>query len=134
MRIFRTVTVLSTALLATTAASVGAQDFSIPSTISAEAQAAARMFTLEGRLGVLPLPDDVKGWRQAWEANEEAQKAEGQAIVARLGTSVHEITLGGVPALDLRPRSWKDNGKVLLYAHGGAYTSSPTANLSIASP
>jgi monoterpene epsilon-lactone hydrolase len=122
MRILRTVRVLSIALFATTTASALAQDFPIPSTISAEAQAAARMFTLEGRNGALPLPDDVKGWRQAWEANEEAQKAEGQTVVAKYGTSVQEITLGGVPALDLRPRNWEDNGKVLIYTHGGAYT------------
>ncbi len=24
--------------------------------------------------------------------------------------------------LDIRPKDWKDNGKVLVYTHGGAYT------------
>jgi len=30
--------------------------------------------------------------------------------------------LGDVPVLDVRPKDWRDNGKVLVYTHGGAYT------------
>jgi epsilon-lactone hydrolase len=30
--------------------------------------------------------------------------------------------LGNVNVLDIRPRDWRDNGKVLVYLHGGGYT------------
>jgi acetyl esterase/lipase len=33
-----------------------------------------------------------------------------------------EMELGGVPVVDIKPKSWKDNGKVMVYTHGGAYT------------
>jgi monoterpene epsilon-lactone hydrolase len=28
----------------------------------------------------------------------------------------------GIDILDIKPKDWTDNGKVLVYAHGGAYT------------
>ena len=30
--------------------------------------------------------------------------------------------MAGVPVLEVRPRGWKDNGKLLIYTHGGGYT------------
>lgn len=99
-----------------------AEGFPIPSTISSEAQAAASSFTLAGRnSGVLPLPDDVAEWKKAWEENEAAQEAENSEVIDRLGTTVEEMTLGGVSVLDIKPKDWQDNGKVLIYTHGGAY-------------
>lgn len=38
-------------------------------------------------------------------------------------------TLGGVPALDVRPEGWKDNGKVLVYTHGGAHVMYSAASM-----
>jgi acetyl esterase/lipase len=32
------------------------------------------------------------------------------------------MDFGGVPVLEITPNGWKDNGKVLVYVHGGAYT------------
>ena len=56
-----------------------------------------------------------------WEETEEEQKAEDQ-VVHKYGSTVRELKLGGVPVIDIRPRNWEDNGKVLIYTHGGAYT------------
>ncbi len=36
--------------------------------------------------------------------------------------TVTNMNLGGVPVLEIKPRNWKDNGKVMVYTHGGAYT------------
>ncbi len=33
-----------------------------------------------------------------------------------------ERKLGGIPVLEIKPRNWKDNGKLMVYTHGGAYT------------
>lgn len=35
--------------------------------------------------------------------------------------TVSELNLGGVRVLDIRPEAWNDNGKVLVYTHGGAH-------------
>jgi acetyl esterase/lipase len=102
--------------------SAGAGDFHVPTTTSAEAQAAAQAFSLDERNFDLPQPADTEGWRAAWQGNEEIQKPISEEVVARLGTSVEEKLLGGVRILDIKPKGWTDNGKVLVYTHGGAYT------------
>ncbi len=43
-------------------------------------------------------------------------------LVDKLEPIVTEMELGGVPVVDIKPRNWKENGKVMLYTHGGAYT------------
>jgi len=45
-----------------------------------------------------------------------------KSCAAMLVADITEISLGGVPALDVRPKGWSDNGKILIYTHGGAYT------------
>jgi epsilon-lactone hydrolase len=37
--------------------------------------------------------------------------------------------LGGVPVLEIRPRQWKDNGKAIVYTHGGAYVMYSAASM-----
>ena len=122
MKSLKAVTIILSALGLTTNDAAVAQDFVVPTTISAEAQAAAATFTLAGRGAALPLPGDLEGWRQVWAGIEESQEAENQEIVERFGTTVTEMVIGGVPVLDIKPRNWQDNGKVLIYTHGGAYT------------
>ena len=42
---------------------------------------------------------------------------------------------GGVPVLDIKPKDWKENNKVLIYTHGGAYTLySATSTLTSSAP
>ena len=31
-------------------------------------------------------------------------------------------TLSDINVLDIKPKDWKDNGKVVVYVHGGGYT------------
>ena len=85
MRFLETVTIVMGALAVTTTEAAVAQGFPVPTTISAEAQAAASAFTLEGRNVALPLPDDVEGWKEVWEGIEEAQKAASHQVVETLG-------------------------------------------------
>jgi acetyl esterase/lipase len=49
-------------------------------------------------------------------------------VVERLDPDVMKKELGGVPVLDIKPRNWRDNGKVLVYTHGGAYTIASAAS------
>jgi len=42
--------------------------------------------------------------------------------VEHYDAQVTATKMRGVPVLDIRPSGWNDNGKVLVYTHGGAYT------------
>jgi len=66
--------------------------------------------------------DDVAGWKRRWEAGEAASEPNVQATHKRFEPTVKELKFGGVSVLDIKPKGWKDNGKVLVHAHGGAYT------------
>jgi len=46
----------------------------------------------------------------------------GDDLCDRLQPNVTKRDFGGVPVLDIKARGWEDNGKVLVYTHGGAYT------------
>ncbi len=72
---------------------------------------------------VLPAPDDIDGWKQAYEAQERGALEKGvDKAVERLLVTVTEKTLGGVPVLEITPKGWVEDGKRLIYTHGGAYT------------
>src|SRR5437867_8430441 len=113
--------------------SIAGGDFYIPTTMSAEARAAARMFTLTLRDMQTPLPTDIEGWEKIWAFREDYFKDMNREIVKTLGTSVKEIKMGGVPALDVRPKAWKDNRKAIIYTHGGGYTFNSAASTLIGS-
>ncbi len=87
----------------------------------------------EARKYLLSLPDpatvplspaaaDPAGWKRVWEAGEKASEPKVQATLKRYEPAIKELKLGGVPVLEIKPKSWKENGKVLVHAHGGGYT------------
>lgn len=98
---------------------VAAQQFEFPTTISEEAQEAGAAF--ERGDDMLPAADDLDGWQEVWAHNEEEEDAAARALVDEFEATVIELELNGVPVLDVKPKGWTDNGKVLIYTHGGAY-------------
>ncbi len=94
----------------------------IPTTVSEEAAAIIRMFPDPGLKPAAPAHDDIKAWTAIQRAMETSGIKRSKPLVDKLGPIVTEMKLGGVPVLDIKPRNWKDNGKVMLYTHGGAYT------------
>jgi monoterpene epsilon-lactone hydrolase len=111
---------LLTALPMAFANSIAAQNFTFPTTISKEAQKAGA--TLVRSEDPLPKADDMSGWKALQDQNEDPEAREGKEIAEEFDATITEISLGGVPALDVKPKDWSDNGKVLIYTHGGAYT------------
>ncbi len=99
------------------------RDIFVPNTISPEAQQVlrgliqARPYTRE-----VPAADDLDAWRQTHAAMEAAAENNVEQAIASQRVTVTEAELGGVPVLDVRPDDWINNGKVLVYTHGGAYT------------
>ena len=56
------------------------------------------------------------------ESRESAAIEKIAPLLEVLQPEVKEMTIGGVSVLEVKPKRWEDNGKVLIYTHGGAYT------------
>ena len=94
----------------------------IPDTISKEAQDYLRQFTADPATGPgLPAPTDAEGWKRTREGFETWAGPIGEAAVKRFEPKIDERSLGGVPVLDIKPKGYAPNRKVLVYTHGGAY-------------
>jgi len=92
-----------------------------PDTVSPQARKYLELLPDPASLPALPAPNDLIGWKRAWLANEAANEPRVRATLKRYRPSVTKRTLGGVPVLDIKPKGWKENGKVRVHAHGGAY-------------
>jgi len=100
-----------------------AQDdgFTVPTTVSKEAQAAIKAFSRKARNSPLPAPTDLEEWKKAQADVERDFAKEGAEVKEHYQPQIEERTLGGVPVLDIKPKGWKKNDRVLVYTHGGAY-------------
>jgi acetyl esterase/lipase len=94
----------------------------IPDTVSAEARRYLESLPDPATRPPSPAADDLAGWKRAWEQGEADAKPLVEATLKRFEPTVTERKLGGVAVLDVKPKGWKDNGKVLVHAHGGGYT------------
>ena len=70
----------------------------------------------------LPSPDDLEGWKKVHDTYEQATIAVAEEAAKQLHVTVAGKDLGGVSVLEVTPKGWVDNGKLLVYTHGGAYT------------
>src|SRR5258708_5300925 len=93
-----------------------------PDTVSPEARKYLESLTDPAGLPAWPASDDFAGWKRAWEAAEAASESKVQATLQRYEPKVDKRKIGGVPVLDIKPKGWKTNSKVLVHLHGGAYT------------
>ena len=100
---------------------VDIQDRHIPDTISTEAREYLKSLEDPASLPESPAADDLEGWKKAWDENETLHQEENDVVVQQYEPTIAPRELGGVPVLDIRPKNWQDNGKVLIFAHGGAY-------------
>lgn len=95
----------------------------VPPTISAEAQVAlkalieAKAYTIQ-----FPAPDDLAGWEKVYEVAEAHNQDKVEKSLAASHATVTELEMGGVGVEDTRPHGWEDNGKVLVFVHGGGYS------------
>jgi len=94
----------------------------VPTTVSREWQAALGAMTDPSTAPALPAPDDVAGWRRFHDGLNEKSKAANDAALARFQPEVTERVVGGVPVLEITPKSWTDDGRLAIYVHGGGFT------------
>lgn len=93
----------------------------VPETVSQQAQDFLRTLKDPALNPAFPGAADIAGWKklQAWA--EADGKAKSEPLIRRYEHVVEALNLGGVPALDVRPKGWRNNGKALVYTHGGAH-------------
>lgn len=108
--------------------------YHVPATISPEWQEALRTWT-GPTTETFPDPGDLDAWRALQRTNERTVERTVTQVLARYQPTVADAVRGGVPVLDIRPRGWQDDGRVLVYTHGGAYTfNSARSTLTSAAP
>ena len=93
----------------------------VPVTVSLQAQEFLATLKDPALAPAFPDPADLSGWTklQAWA--EVDGKAKSEPLLKRYAHTAIEGELGGIPIIDVRPKQWKDNGKALVYTHGGAH-------------
>lgn len=94
----------------------------VPDTVSPEARKYLESLPDPASLPSWPAPDDLQGWKRAWEAAEAASEPKVEATLKRFGPTIKDRKIGGVPVLDIKANGWTDSKRVLVHAHGGAYT------------
>ena len=90
-------------------------------TVSVEARKYLESLPDPAALPEWPPPDDAAGWKRAWQAGEAESEPRVKATLRRYQPAVEKLKIGGVPVLSVKPKGYKDNGKVLVHLHGGAY-------------
>eukprot|EP00803_Ostreobium_quekettii_P001949 evm.model.scf_4388.1 EVM.evm.TU.scf_4388.1 scf_4388:5931-6401(+) len=96
--------------------------FHVPETISDEAREALAMFPPSGLNLTFPDADDLEGWRALRETVELPGIENGrQLLMDSYEPTIDSRTVGGVPVLDVKPKGWAGDGRLLVYAHWGGY-------------
>jgi acetyl esterase/lipase len=93
----------------------------VADTVSPQARKYLESLADPATLPAWPAPDDLAGWKRAWEAAEAESEPAVRATLKRYQPTVAKRKVGGVPVLDIKPKGWKDSKKVLVHLHGGAY-------------
>jgi acetyl esterase/lipase len=76
----------------------------------------------------VPSPADLPGWREFNRKSIEESLPISITLAERYRPTMIDAEFGGVPVIDIRPDTWLDDGKVLIYVHGGAYVDGSAAS------
>ena len=71
---------------------------------------------------VTPEANDLEGWEKLNKQISTMSTAQSQSFVDSFESNITSTKLGNVNVLDIKPANWTDNGKILIYVHGGGYT------------
>ena len=98
--------------------------FHIPQTVSTEAQDVIREWSIEDRNSgakIIAADAPLEEWEELQgEFNEFASEPLPE-LLDYYKPTVDTISIGGIRAIDVKPKNYVDNGKVIVYIHGGAY-------------
>ena len=98
----------------------------LPNTMSPEATSGLKaLYAADIKSSKVPDPTDLAAWRklQDYQAANNPRAEAARAVLPKLGVSMIDSKLGGVPVIDVRPRGWeKADRRLIIYTHGGAFT------------
>jgi acetyl esterase/lipase len=95
-----------------------------PDTLSPAFRAAWPMITGRGNGGDAGPPiTDLAAWKRRQDVIDAGLTKLGEGAVKAYKVEAVPTILGGVPVLTVTPQGWKDDGRLLIYVHGGAFTS-----------
>jgi len=90
----------------------------IPETASPQAQAFLRALTDPAdAIRRWPAVDDLAGWKELQARSMASGKKLSEPYLKHYEPTIVERKLGGVGIFDLRPRGWKENGKIVVHVH-----------------
>lgn len=99
------------------------KSFYIPQTISKESQDFLKDFSQYASVLVTPSPDNLKEWQSLNQQITPMFSDMSKPIVDMYQPNISATELGGIKVIDIKPRNWIDNDKVLVFVHGGGFTS-----------
>ena len=69
-----------------------------------------------------PKPDDFAAWKKLDQQSDSEALVKSQKIIDLYKPNISYKKIGGVNVVDIKPKNWSNNGKILVYMHGGGYT------------
>jgi acetyl esterase/lipase len=94
----------------------------VPPTVSTEAQKQLANLKPDLASGNLPHPDDLVAWKKIFQDRENNRNINTTEIANYYQANITYKKMGNATVIDIKPNNWVDNGKVLVYTHGGGYT------------
>jgi len=95
-----------------------------PDTLSPAWRAVWPLITGRGNGGKVDSPPitDLAAWKRRQDAIDTGMAKLGQGAVKAYKVEAEPGVLGAVPILTVTPQGWRDDGRLLIYVHGGAFT------------
>jgi len=92
----------------------------VPDTISS-AWGAFLLEKGQGRDRQVPAPDDAEGWKAVQRANDQVKESTADKKADSFGVTYKEISIAGIPVVEVIPANLKSKERIAVYTHGGAY-------------
>ena len=97
--------------------------FQVPASVSSEAaKELTAIYSVAAKQPAPTKPASLEDWDRQREALDKRMTPASNAIVAKLGATVRDDQLNGVPVVRIYPAGYRPNGRTLIYLHGGGYT------------
>lgn len=99
----------------------------VPATVSPQAQQFLASLHAPTPLA-LPAATDHAGWRKIQQDYETRFAGAMNRIREQYDPQIRSATYAGVPVLDIRPRGYKSDPRVVIFVHGGGYVMGSAAS------
>jgi epsilon-lactone hydrolase len=109
--------------VAAVAAAATVRSITVPGTISEPAQHLLEQLEQQKPWQTAaPAVTDAEAWSVLRERADARGLERARQWLEHGEVSIEERTMDAVPVLDIRPLDWRDNGQVIVFLHGGAFT------------